>query len=283
MDFDLAEYFRARSSAAAIFAGYGTCEIATDINSGGFAINLSDPVGQSIVLDWHRSVDRVPDEAVHAAVDWEHDLANDQHLLSLILSRYVDDRKITRRIIFERSNESYVNNGPFIAQQLRTMHRSFPERLDAIRQQVAKVLEGRPKPFEGEGPGIYLTAHHPRWLTTFENRTDFGIETVGREGLLLFGPFIRLKAGSHLARLFGAARTASHLHIDVAINRGFDVLGEKDVQISEGTRGLMVEMPFELAESTDSLEFRVSVDAAATVSVHAVQIVTKAAAPPDNP
>ena len=273
LDFDIAGYFAQRSSAGAIFAGYCDGKTPYDINSGGFAVNLSDPVGQSIILDWFRHVDRIPDELFDGAIDWAEDVANDQHLLWHVLHHHVEERRIKNRILFEPTNQSYVNNGPFITQHLRSMHKGFDKRLQAIRAEVDWVLGDRPPLFGNKGPGIYMTAHHPRWLTSCGRRTDLGIEATGQAGGLLFGPYLRLKAGRHVARLFGAARLPNSFRFDVATDRGHVVIAAREVSCGYLQHGLLAELDFELGSPTDSLEVRVEVDADVDLCIHAVQIL----------
>ena len=277
LGFDLGAYLEERSHAAAIFAGYSTCETSYDVNSGGFAINLSHPVGKAIVIDWYRSIATVDPLTFDSAVHWEHDLGNDQHLLVGVLRHYVEELKLDSVLIFERANQSYVNNGPFVAQLLRSFFGSFAERLAAVKKRVAEVMASEPALAEHEGPGVYMPAHHPRLVTSCGRKTIAGIRSTGQSGGLMFGPYIRLGAGRHVARIIGDIRPRpgqpAKFVSDVAINRGFVVLATDDVQYDAPARGILSQFPFELDEDTDSLEVRVVVPEGVDMSIQAIQIV----------
>jgi hypothetical protein len=271
LDFDLRGYFQHRSAAAAIFSGYCDGKTPYDVNSGGFAINLSDPVGQSLVLDWYRTVDRVPDDIFDRAIDWTNDLANDQHLLWTVLRRYVEDRKIQKRIIFETANQSYVNNGPFISQLLRSMYDGFAVRLKAVRDQVREIMDEVPETFGDDGPGIYMPTHHPAFLTSCGRRTDFGIETTGVAGGLLFGPYARLDAGRYVARIFGSAPANTSFLCDIAVRHGHAILVDRVVDCVRPVQGLLAELSFDLVEDVADVEIRVNVAAETKLCLHAIQ------------
>lgn len=278
LDFDLSAYLEERSHAAAIFAGYSTCELSYDINAGGFAINLSHPMGKGIVLDWYQSIACVSWDTIDSAVHWEHDLGNDQHLLACVLQRYVEELKVGDELIFERANQSYVNNGPFVSQLLRSMFGSFAERLRTVKRRVAEIMADERGLPEHEGPGIYMRAHHPKLITSCGLKAISGIRSTGKAGALLFGPYIRLDAGRYVARIIGEVRPRPEqhplsFHSDVAINRGFAVLAAEEAHYNAPARGIISQMPFELTEDTDSLEVRVIVEEAMDMSIQAIQIV----------
>lgn len=273
LDFDLKSYLDERSGSAAIFAGYSSCETPYDINSGGFALNLSDPIAKSMVLDWHRSVDRIPDEIFDRAIDWSHDLANDQHLLWHVLHSYVEERRIKHRIIFERANQSYVNNGPFISQYLRFFFDSFPERLDATTREVARIMADEPDLYGDEGPGTYIVSDHPSLITGCGRKTRFGIETVGVAGGLLGGPFLYLEAGRYRARIFGTAMPGTCFRSDVTARRGQVVLAGQEVVYDRAHRGFLTEMAFCIDKPTHEIEARVAVGADAEMRIHGIQII----------
>ena len=277
LDFDLGAYLEERSHAAAIFAGYSSCETAYDINAGGFAINLSHPVGRALIQDWYKEIAVISVDDFNKAVHWEHDLANDQHLLWNVLRHYVDDIRMPGRFIFERANHSYVNNGPFISQLLRSMYPSFEERFAALKKRVAEILVDEPA-FADEGPGVYLTADHPRWVTSVGRKTDTGIRSTGDAGGLLFGPYIRMDRGRYVAKFYGEVRLAegqesTGFHYDVSTKRGFLVPAQADCSFTETTKGLLTQLPFELDEDAQEFEIRIGVGPAVDMTIYAVQVV----------
>jgi hypothetical protein len=278
LDFDLGRYLAERSKVGAIFAGYSTCDTAYDINAGGFAINLSHPVGKSIILDWYRSVADVPSEIFEGAVHWEHDLANDQHLLWQILKRYVEELDLSGDIIFERANRSYVNNGPFIVQLLRSFYDSYAERLVALKKRVNEVLAKEEGLAEEEGAGIYMSTQHPKLVTASGRKTLQGIVSNAQHGGLMFGPYIHVPAGRYKARIFGEVRMAegqTQLTVlsDVATDRGFKVPVSRYLVFDGPRRGIVSELRFELPEDVHDLEVRLTVGPEADVVLHAIQIL----------
>lgn len=280
LDFDLASYLQDRSHAAAIFSGYSTCEVAYDINAGGFAINLSHPLGRSIIQDWYQTIAIVPAEVFDGAVYWEHDLANDQHLLWGVLRRYVEDLELTEHLIFERANHSYVNNGPFITQLLRSFFPTFADRLAAVRDRVSTILAAEPERRATEDPGIFMPAGHPRLVTAVGRKVYSGIRSTGEPGGLMFGPYIRLAAGRYTARIFGEVRLREdqqtlRFEADVSTEKGHVVPATLNCVFDSSAKGIIAEFPFEIAASTDSFEVRVIVGDGADISIHAVQIVPR--------
>ena len=278
LDFDLGTYLSKRSGSAAIFAGYCTCDTAYDINSGGFAINLSHPIGKGLILDWYDSVANVSSDIFDGAVHWQHDLANDQHLLWQVLKRYVEDISLGDTLIFERSNQSYVNNGPFIAQFLRSSFSSQSDRVAALTARVAEIMRDQQGAYEEEKTGIYLRAQHPKLVTGCGRKTSLGIQSVGDAGGLLFGPYIYLPAGTYEARIIGEIRLpdgqdAIGFHSDVATDRGFKLLAQHDRHVDRATNGVISSLQFDLEEDTDSLEVRLTVGPGADISIYAVHIV----------
>lgn len=278
LDFDLATYLEERSHKAAIFAGYSTCDISYDINAGGFAINLSHPMGKALVLDWHRRIAEVAPEVIEAAVHWEHDLGNDQHLLFLVLRHYIEDLGLNETFIFERANQSYVNNGPFITQLLRSMFPSYSERMAALKGRVAEVIGNEKIRSDSEGAGIYMPAHHPKLATSCGLKTSKGISTTGKSGGLMFGPYIRLDAGQYIARIYGEVRLSNtssrtDFQTDVAVDLGTIVLAAQKCHFDRSKNGMIAETPFALPNDTGNLEVRVVVDPETDLSIHAIQIV----------
>lgn len=279
LEFDLSAYLQKRSHAAAIFAGYSVSDIPYDINSGGFAVNLSHPIAKAIILDWHRLVTEVSSETFDAAVHWESDLANDQHMLVKVLRNYIEDIGLAEAFIFERANESYVNNGPFVSQLLRSFYPTFAERLAAIKERVADVMRGRRAVYGiEEGPGVFMRAQHPKLLTSCGRKTPFGILSRGQAGGLMFGPYIPLAAGRYVVRIFGkvtvaAGQDRAEFISDIATEKGFQIHARHEQTMFETTRGVVGEYIFELLDDADDLEVRIMIGPNIDIAIHALKIV----------
>lgn len=278
LDFDLSQYLEDRADSAAIFAGYSSCEKPYDINSGGFAINLSHPIGKAIVVDWYTACMNVPSVDFNSAVHWQQDVANDQYILFKILERYVEDLGIASMLMFERANQSYVNNGPFIGQFLRSMFPSFATRLAAVKAKVAEVIACYDSLSNDSEPGVYIRADHPKLFTASGRKTLSGIRSTGAEGNLVYGPYIPLPAGRYISRIYGEVRMRTDqealiLSSDVAIDQGFRILATEERRFVGPAKGIIMSLSFELAEPTYSLEVRTTAGLGNDVSVHAIQIV----------
>lgn len=99
--------------------------------------------------------------------------------------------------------------------------------------------------------------------------------STGREGCLLHGPYLGLKRGRYVARLFGAVGTfgLGRAHADVCVEGGNKVLAERRLcDVESEADGLLVELPFVLEEGVTELEVRLFVDAHTDLSVASLEI-----------
>jgi hypothetical protein len=273
--FDLRSYLDERNAVGGIFAGYCEPDRKYTINAGGFAINLSHPVGVSLVLDYWRWVESIPRQQFDASIKWSKQIEDDQGILYQILRGYIEDKKLDDHLIFEVTNESYVNNGPFIHQILRSGARNFDARKSAIRYRVAEIEARQPAIWEPIDPGYYLEATHPTLMSGVGRKTANAITTTGEEGCLLYGPYIDLDPGQWVIRVFGrskAPRNGADLSFvtDLAIDQGRTILARNEVSGGEPAIGILATSTIELAESVAGLEVRFFVDADQDIEIFAV-------------
>lgn len=262
LNFDLGAYLTDKQQYAGIFAGY-LLGVPYNINAGGFAINFSHPLGRQLVLDYYESFAGIEKGKLDQAVHWERDVPEDQFLLHSVVRKYVDEFSLSRHFLFEKFTNSYVNDGPFIKQALRSRFASFTERLDAIKAQVKLALGTDGTDDHVELPGLgYFYASHPRLYTKTGARTDFGICTDGKKnGHLLYGPYIDLPAGSYTAEIRGKIvkidrNSRRRFDCDIAFDRGQAVVSKWTSPI-EGTGNFAIERAFTLNEAVSDLEVRV--------------------------
>lgn len=277
MNFDVKAYIDARRQYAGIFAGFCDLRRPYDINSGGFALNLGTVIGRQLALDYWGCVDAIPDGDYNRAVVWGKDIKEDQLMLFQLLEDYVVNRGLGEHFLFEQSNESFVNQGPFIRQSLRSHSADFPARLEGIRAEVNTILHDCRDARGDDGPGYYLRADHPRISTDVGERKLGEIRSTGRAGLLTYGPYVPMRAGNYVARVFGEARPARdgatiRVTSDVASDQGTHIWTEHSATLAEPQKGILSEMRFALSRDVDQLELRVSVDSHQDVRVHAIQI-----------
>lgn len=137
--FDLRAYLADKADRAGIFAGY--CDEVTphNINSGGFALNFVHPTAQRLIGDFWWGAQLITDEQFAASQTWEVDLYNDQDMLCCNLA-FLREQGVGDDFLFERSNYSYVNEGPFIRQLLRVKYDSPEARFEAIAKTVEIAL-----------------------------------------------------------------------------------------------------------------------------------------------
>jgi hypothetical protein len=275
LSFDLRDYLRDKDRYGAIFAGYIN-EVIWDINSGGFAVNLSHPAGQGLIIDYYRALQNIPKPPFEESVHWERDLINDQHMLYLILQHYVSDLGFGDSYLFERTNQSHVNNGPFISQQIRHFHNSFEDRLEYIRCAVQEILSGNCDSRSGRGPGLYIPAEHPRLRTEHGRKTVFGIEGGAAGDNLLQGPRSFLAPGDHVVRIFGELRTPSEtapimVHIEAIVDDS-TVIASRRFDWRQGAKGLLLEFAISLDTETHDFAIRLQLQSDADLCIHALQI-----------
>lgn len=106
-----------------------------------------------------------------------------------------------------------------------------------------------------------------------ERTLGAGVSTTGKEGWLLFGPYIALPAGHYQVELRGsvAAGHAGFVHVDVAQSKANELLAAAEIDAPvlfapPSPDGLVV-LPFTLAKASSDLEIRVRVTKAAKLSV----------------
>lgn len=278
-DFDIRTYLQNRNHHGAIFAGYCTPGKKYDVNSGGFAVNLSHPWGRTVVLDYWRAVEAIPDAAFDAALVWEKDIPEDQYLLYRILEDYVLDKRCEDAFLFEQANEGYTNQGPFISQRLRSSYPDFASRMTAIRSEVARILDDREDDRIEMGAGFYVPTGHPSISTGCGTKALSAIRSTGAGGMLVYGPYVDLAAGSYTMRIYGDATAAGGepvaLTSDVASDMG-TVVWTPSVPASPVRKGLLVEHRVTLDRDAKRVEVRLTIDPGADVVAHAIHIVRTA-------
>lgn len=274
--FDLAGYLADKLRYGAIFAGYIIDMY--DVNAGGFAVNLSHPAGQALVHAYHRRCEQLAGDGYHRALSWDHDVTDDQAILHGLLKSWGEDFGFADAFLFERNDQSHVNNGPFISQQLRSLHRNFDARLTAIRERVAQIMDEAPPVHPARTAGLYIPAAHPALQTDCGIRTHAGLVSTGKSGVFLRGPRARVAAGDHVVRVFGKVegRVPSSVVTCDAGERVLSAIASADPSAGD----IMIEHRLTLLEAVGDLEVRVEADEAGQLMVQAVQIVAAEDADP---
>jgi len=101
------------------------------------------------------------------------------------------------------------------------------------------------------------------------------IEAIdGKPGFLSFGPYINLRSGDYVA-VFTYKSQSSYETIvgwvDVATDKGRDVIVKKEVYGTEGVSG-HIEIPFSLQEDEKDVEVRFWYEGTGSVSLHMLEI-----------
>lgn len=122
------------------------------------------------------------------------------------------------------------------------------------------------------GAARYFPAADLRLLSQVGKREESSIISTGREGFLLFGPYLRLPAGQYAARLEGSCELGTPgIWLDVVCDQAKPVLVRQEI-IENAKPGLIAEQFFELAETVNDLEVRLWVTANALVRIEALRI-----------
>jgi glycosyltransferase involved in cell wall biosynthesis len=109
--------------------------------------------------------------------------------------------------------------------------------------------------------------------TEVGKRTRFETQSTGRQGYLLFGPYVDLKSGEYRIRLFGRANSLD-LHgayVDVASNSGQIVHGSTLLSKSD-QEGQLAAINLKIHENASKVEVRVWVSKGSIVTVNSIQI-----------
>jgi hypothetical protein len=140
LDFDLREYLSDKEKIALIIAPSNPDTPWWAVNAGVFIINMSHPMGQTIVREWSRRFDEITDERLHAAKRWS-EIEDDQILLQQVLRDLPAAEACT---LLQKGDSRLLNygDGQFIRQVLRLVG-DLEKRAAYIRTQVEKVLPDR--------------------------------------------------------------------------------------------------------------------------------------------
>lgn len=257
-DFDVFKYLSDKGKYGGIFSGY-LYGVPYNINSGGFAINFDHPIGRQIVSEYIKEYEKLPKEDLDNAINWEVDVPEDQYMLHVVLKKFVDQYGLKDYILFEEPNKSYVNTGPFIAQNLRA-HGNVASRSQAIKE----IADRYPVFNDFGGRSVILNLHtsHPS-IKTAEHGKRYSIAyTDGNaEKTALWGPYVPLNQGAYELLMYvyvsGSVENGKiDISMDIASDHGKNIISQKNFYI-EKTGPSLLKIPFSLNETVSDLETRV--------------------------
>lgn len=111
-----------------------------------------------------------------------------------------------------------------------------------------------------------------RLLSQAGKREGLAMASDGREGFLLFGPYLQLPAGHYVARLKGHKDSQiAGAWMDIVCDKSSRVLARQDINKS-AKPGLVAELSFELVEMVNDLEVRLWITTNTFVRVDALCI-----------
>lgn len=113
-----------------------------------------------------------------------------------------------------------------------------------------------------------------RLSTQVGRRSGRDIVTTGQAGYLLYGPYIALESGEYRVLVRGAlsGEGATEAHVDVAVNKGHQVLGRSDLR-NIGADGCLAAMSVVLDAPCTDLEVRLWVSGNSDLRVSMIEIV----------
>ncbi|NVN40654.1 hypothetical protein HUK82_08775 [Ameyamaea chiangmaiensis] len=277
IDFDLSDYLKDKGQFAGIFSGYVN-NVPHWVNSGGFALNFSHTLGRRLATDYWSFVNNIPDEKYNKAKIWEKDIEDDQSMLNSLLNRYVEDEGIGYNFIFEREGDSVVNLGPFIWQHIRAHAPTFRDRVSNLTETVAQITKGREIAWPDDGPGYYFPTTHTSIKTSVGKKNPNGVRTTGKDGALLYGPYIQLREGDYCIRLFGKLlaekdSSTSNFELSVTENSGGNLLHTSSHQDLRNNQGILAEAFFSISHECLDVEAVVRVNRETNLEIYAVQFL----------
>jgi len=277
-NFDIRNYLSDKKHLAGIFAGFCYLDKGYDINAGGFAINLDHSIGRFIINEYWKRTEDIPDEVFNKADIWGKGIPEDQFLLFLVLQSAVENFGFDEVLLFEKSNESFVNHGPFIKQLLRSSSPDFKTRIGAIEAQVKSSLPSHTDTRAEYGPGYYFRMTHPA-IRIGVGRRDLGIvKSFGKGGTLSYGPYIDLKKGNYLFRAFGeviihSSEDGRSIEWDVASDEGRKIWVSKSELFQKSSKGVLFSGNVCMDDDASKVELRIKIDENMDINLHAIQMI----------
>jgi glycosyltransferase involved in cell wall biosynthesis len=106
-------------------------------------------------------------------------------------------------------------------------------------------------------------------------RTGRDIVSTGKEGYLIFGPYVALPGGDYHVVLKGAigANGAGEASVDVAVNKGTQVIAQSTIGRSANGDDCVLRLPISLKAPCDDLEVRVWVQGRSEVTISRLEIL----------
>lgn len=121
------------------------------------------------------------------------------------------------------------------------------------------------------GAGWRLTASDPSLSTIVGNKIGQELHSTGREGYLLFGPFLTLDVGTYRCRLFGDYKGRGEAKYDLVGNEGNTVIA-KGKLANRSHWGELLSLEFEIVDEIRHVEVRVIVEAQAHIRLSRLEI-----------
>jgi len=105
-----------------------------------------------------------------------------------------------------------------------------------------------------------------------------GIESTGKSGQLMYGPYAAMAAGSYKVTVYGqfeGVQPAAPLILDVGYAQGASVAKSVDVRPSDTSNGVLASFEFNLPQPVNDLEVRAKVADGTHVTIKGYQVVVK--------
>ncbi|NML88105.1 glycosyltransferase family 4 protein [Sphingobium sp. TB-6] len=121
------------------------------------------------------------------------------------------------------------------------------------------------------GAGWRLTASDPSLCTVVGSKVGQELHTTGREGYLLFGPFLTLGVGTYRCRIFGDYRGKGEAKYDLVGSEGNVVLAKGRLNDLPNW-GELLSIKFDVSEEIRRFEVRIFVEAHAHIRLSRLEI-----------
>ncbi|UHH09001.1 glycosyltransferase family 4 protein [Luteimonas fraxinea] len=155
---------------------------------------------------------------------------------------------------------------------------------EATSEFVAALTSDQPyRRWIGNEDRYLFSGYNPRLQTLVGERSHGDIVTSGREGVLVYGPYMSLGAGSYRLRIRGEL---SAPHIDATLVEVVAMQASLQVaawHVIASEDGMIVDAEFRLPDDVDDLEVRLTVSSEHAVRFSRIEIVRHQALPTQPP
>jgi hypothetical protein len=148
---------------------------------------------------------------------------------------------------------------------------------DSARQVLDAIL-GQRKPYKTWVPdGVRrYWGSDPRLHTEVGQRCGKIMQTTGKAGMLIYGPYERIEPGIYRMIVSGCSEQwGEQCFLDVSVSMGKEILARQDVASTYKLGGFILALDFEVVKSANDMELRFYVNAESRIEINSIFISYK--------